>query len=343
VCKGQRSEGRRALVCIGGHVAGGGPVRGNTTQTGQGKASLSLSARLDLPTRDKGGSGEGMDAPGAVGASSLVRQGITQQKRRSFEACQDAGWLRGECQHGTIRWVRLACKRRACPTCGDHRRRLIAWRIARGIDVLGGQGGAGWFVGTTFFTEVEKRAAVKVQGKFVRWLRKRLGPELEYAATWEITRAGRLHLNLVLAPWRYVPQGVLSAAWHRFGGGKVVWIKRVGGGVGVEAAKAREGLGGYLSKWEQIVNTGRGVAWSRGWPPLPATPWAGRKGEITWAWRQELSWEVIIFEIERDRDYWREISPGEWRFRYGEECFCFERVGADQERKVARVDVARPG
>jgi len=202
---------------------------------------------------------------------------------------------------------------------------LIAWRIARGIDVLGGQDGGAWFVGT-FARDVDKATAVKVQGKFVRWLRKRLGCQVEYAATWEVFKSGRLHLNLVISPWRYVPQKVLSAAWRRFGGGKVVWIQRVGGGVGVEAAKSRQGVGGYLGKWEQMVLVGRGVAWSKGWPKLPESPFAQRQGEITWSWVGGLEDESRNFEYERGLGWWREVSPGEYAFRLGEECECFERA-----------------
>lgn len=201
---------------------------------------------------------------------------------------------------------------------------MIAWRIARGIDQLGGEGGAAWFIGT-FVIDVDKSRAVKVQRQFVKWLRRELGYQVEYAATWEVMRSGRLHLNLILAPWRYVPQALLSAKWEGFGGGPVVWVQRVGGGVGVEAAKAREGIAGYLGKWEQLVKSGRGVAYSKGWPKLPEGPWSGRLGEISWSWVGGLSQEATMFWYEEQMGYWREDSPGEYRFTLGEECSCFER------------------
>ena len=53
--------------------------------------------------------------------------------------------------------------------------------------------------------------------------------------------------------------------------------------MGVEAAKSREELAGYLGKWEQMVMTGRGVAYSKGWPKLPENPFLGRKGAISWS------------------------------------------------------------
>jgi len=115
--------------------------------------------------------------------------------------------------------VKLACKRRDCEVCGELRRRLIAWRIARGIDILGQGEGAAWFVGT-FGYDISKKAAVKVQRQFVKWLRRRFGYQVEYAATWELIRQGRLHLNLILAPWQYVHYKPLSRKWRDFGGGK---------------------------------------------------------------------------------------------------------------------------
>lgn len=253
-------------------------------------------------------------------ASAPGKDGAAQK----LGVCPDGSWLRGSCEHGASRWVRVPCKRRGCPVCGELRRRLIAWRIAEGIDALGqGQGGA-WFVGT-FAKDVAKADAVKILRQFIKWLRKELGYRVEYAATWEVTRAGRLHLNLVLAPWRYIPQKALSRAWRRVGGGPVVWVQRVGGGVGVEAAKAREGIGGYLGKWEQMVKSGRGVAYSKGWPKLPENAWAGRRGEISWRWVGGLGEEAAMFGYERDLGYWREVAPGEWAEADGETCDCFER------------------
>jgi hypothetical protein len=43
-------------------------------------------------------------------------------------------------------------------------------------------------------------------------------------------------------------------------------------------------LASYLGKWEQMVMTGRGVAYSKGWPKLPENPFLGRKGAISWSW-----------------------------------------------------------
>lgn len=255
----------------------------------------------------------------------LLASPLEQSTAFSFNPCPDAGWMVGVCEHGTTRWVRLACKRRTCPVCGDTRRRLIAWRIARGIDYLGGKEGAGWFVGT-FSHDISKKAAVKVQGKFVQWLRRDMGIPVQYAATWEVTKSGRLHLNLVLAPWEYVPKKLLGAKWQAFGGGPVCWIKRVAAGVGVEAAKAQEGMGTYLAKWEQMVLNGKGATYSKLWPKLPSNPMAERQGKIYWRFHSDYHVEPRLFWYEVELGYWCQASPIEFRKVDPEPCSCFERI-----------------
>ena len=277
-------------------------------------------ARRCLLQVEGSGIQEGSKSVVVAEGSRLQARGAASAEVR--EPCPDSGWLRGVCEHGATRWVRLRCKRRSCPVCGRDRRRMIAWRIARGLDILGGEDGGAWFVGT-FARDIDKKTAIRVQAKFVRWLRQGQ-PGLQYAATWEVTSVGRLHLNLVLAPWRYVSQGKLSEAWQRFGGGKVVWVQRVGCGIGVEAAKSRDGIGGYLGKWEQMVMSGRGVAYSKTWPKLPQNPFLGRKGVIQWSWKGDLTPEARNFEYERLLGHWAEVLPGEFRFRYGDGCDCFE-------------------
>jgi len=299
-------------------VSGGGlpGAAVSAEDRGGGGVAIAASPSPRFYPRQTTNSGGG----GGASVPSLVRQGITQPNEyEKSEICPNAGWLEGRCEHNEVRWVKLFCKRRGCPVCGKLRRRLIAWRVSYGLEVLGD---GGWFVGT-WAADVGKVEAVKNQNKFVRWLRKRLGYRVEYAAVWEVTKAGRLHLNLVLAPWAYIPQSELSAAWQRFGGGKVVWIERVGYGVGKEVAKLNEKLGNYMAKFEQAVEEGRGINYSRGWPKLPDNPMK-RKGKISWRWVGNLTPEAAIFEGELKVGYWREVFPGEYAFSCGERCDCFD-------------------
>jgi len=239
---------------------------------------------------------------------------------------------------------------------------MVAWRIANGLDILGGPDGGGWLVGT-FARDVTKVEAIRTVSKFVRWLRDGHGlykevvrrrmdrferqcgrkpdreekarirsgvrvslrRDIEYSCTWELQRSGRLHCNLIMAPWRYIHYTRLEAAWRRFGGGSTS-IYRVGRGIGDEAAKARQEIGDYTSKLYQMVMYGRGVAYSRGWPKLPEAPFGGRKGDISWHWAGDLTEEAVLFWYERELGYSYEVSPGEWKSSDPEVCDCFELV-----------------
>ena len=309
------------------------PPRGVAGQVEVERTSGSASGAPAVAVTDEG-QGAGCESPascrlqhlgGGAVLPSLVGIGHNSTKHiAKIDTCTNAGWLRGQCKHGTTRWVKLSCKRRDCPVCGEHRKRLIAWRIQLGIERLGGELGAGWFVGS-FAYDIEKKQAVKVVGKMVRWLRKTTGVHFEYASTWEVTKAGRLHVNIIMAPWCYIPQSKLSVAWQRFGGGKRVWIERVGAAVGSEVAKAgRERIGNYVAKWDQMVPAGRGVTYSKGWPRLPSAPAPVRQGVIAWRWVGSLELEEILFRDELNYlGLWCEVAPGEYASVWGEECGCF--------------------
>lgn len=262
---------------------------------------------------------------GGGGSPSLVGYCITQQKHVDSDkekTCPDGRWSVGNCRHGTTRWVYIPCKRRTCPICGVKRRKRIAWRVAEGVDRLAP---AAWFVGT-FSYDIEKKQAVKVQAKFVRWVREYVGHKVEYAATWEETKRGRLHLNMVLAPWSFIPQKLLSEKWERFGGGKRVWIESVGSEVGNEVTKSKWQVANYFAKFEQMVLEGKAATYSKGWPQLLAAAQVKRKGEITWSsWGGTFDDETRVFLSELKLHYWREIREREYAFLF-ESCDCFDVV-----------------
>lgn len=242
--------------------------------------------------------------------------------------CPDANWLMGQSREGDIRWSRTGCKRRGCPVCGGKRKRKIAFRIGLGIRMLGRGEGAGWVVGT-FAKDLEKPEAVKILGKFMRRVRKESGVKVEYAVTWELHKKGGLHVNILMIPWVYVPHKVLVKWWVRYGGRKRLSIKRVGAGIGVEAAKAKREArkyGNYVAKFDQMVREGRGVSYSKGWPKLPEQgPVLERKGEVTWTFRDKYSIEAMNFRYERSKGYWKEVGKGEFGFMSGEKSDSFER------------------
>lgn len=218
--------------------------------------------------------------------------------------------------------------------CGVVRKRRIAWRVQYGLETLGH---GAWFVGT-FDWDIPKKEAVKVQNKFIQWLRRDEGYKVEYAATWELTAKGRLHLNLVLAPWRYVSQRVLSDKWVTFGGGMVVWIERVQQerAIANEAIKMYSKLGNYLAKFEQQVKEGRGITYSRGWPKPPDNP-LHRRGHIRWVWLDNSYDEAERFETEIEDGIHTEVLPGEYAVLENTPCSCFDFCLYHKPQKIPPV------
>ena len=273
------------------------------------------------PWDEVGGLGAG-DMPSLDGVSQYLR--LPVESSLDYKVCPHAGWLFRKCEHGTVRPTKLNCKRRGCEVCGPLRRKRIAYRVENGIEMLAPVAGAGWLV-ATWERDVPKSEAVRTKNRMVEWLR--LGqPDLECATIWEVTAAGRLHVNLVMAPWSYVPQSALSDAWQYFGGGQNVWIKRVGSGVAFEVAKSsRRRIGDYLAKVDQMVQTGRGVSYSRGWPELPVPPKVELQGShFTCEWVGRFDPRDVMLRQEIGLGLWAEDHPGEWKWRLGEECSCFE-------------------
>lgn len=258
--------------------------------------------------------------------------------------CRRGRWVRGRCvAHGKRRMVYIPCKRRDCEVCGPAGRYRIAERVAYGLrelaPVLGRDRdgryirGAAWLV-LTWGRDIPKSGTVRPLGRFVEWVRKRLGERLggrvEYVCTWEHQQSGRWHLNLVMAPWAYIPQREISEAWQRFGGGKVVWVEwvRDEGAMGAEISKAKRKrigtLAGYISKLEQSAREGRRVSFSRGWPKPEGCE---RKGAIEWRVLEEGDVELTAFLSERELGWWVEVAPGEWVDVAGGVCDCFEPLG----------------
>jgi len=224
--------------------------------------------------------------------------------------------------------VLAPCKKRTCAVCGPKGRYEIAKRIAYGVRQ---HWPCSWQILTFDTEEAEecewKRKAVRKLSKYVAWLRKQQ-PGLQYAATYELTQRGRLHINLIIGPWRYIPQRLLQKRW-----GAQMWVERVkdSESIGRETAASYspESLGKYLAKLEQSVpeEWGRRVSFSKGWPKLPKEP-VQRKGEITWRqeWQLERV-EVDRFEVEKERGWWREVSIGEWQpLLLPHDCDCFDLV-----------------
>jgi hypothetical protein len=239
------------------------------------------------------------DSPGTGGRGSrnlLVNNQRNSAALTRLNGCKGAKWVRVRCEkHGNVRYVRVRCKRRDCEYCGPLGRWALAERISQGVRHYQTSGAwVAWLV-LTFAQDVDKRTAVRRLGRFVRVLRARIG-HFEYAATYELTERGRLHVNLVLGPWKWVDSAVLRSMWRaRLSVAAVQDDKKIGREVA--ASYSPESLGGYLCKLEQSVprGWGRRVSFSRGWPGrrvvrerLDGLTWSpvgdAARAVIEWGW-----------------------------------------------------------
>lgn len=184
-------------------------------------------------------------------------------------------------------------------------------------------GNAAWIVGT-FAHDVTKEQAVLTQQHFIRWIRRDMGQDVEYAAVWELTKKGRLHLNLLLAPWSYIPQAKLARKWETYGGGPILWVERVDQAITTELTKSYAKLANYMAKFDQMVLTGRGICYSKGWPKLPEVNRYHRKGHILWFYRPDGDIDTDELEQDIKFGFWQETLPGEYAILAQDDCDCFE-------------------
>lgn len=252
----------------------------------------------------------------------LYSQRITPQEVTDEGAvrCPFPRWIRGECDdHGSKRWLTVGCKARDCASCGSAGRRRIAERLAWGCRTFMERGiRVGWLV-LTYRRDTSKNEAVRDLGAFIRRLRKRHG-RFEYAATYELTKAGRLHINLLIPGWTYIRKRTLDRLWGQ--GHTWVEIVRTDQTIGKELAAdySPEALGGYLAKLYQAVprNWKRRVSYSRGWPKLPDP---AKVTGVTWT----PDPSVLNCESEVRQGLLFEVSPNLFRPRLGSGvCECFD-------------------
>jgi len=273
-------------------------------------------------------SGDRLDAPETPpegGAAAAVPPSLVTPPHKSTETppsnCPNARWLVGDCEHGQQYWTLIPCKRRDCVECGIRGRRKIARRIAYGVRKLWP---CAWMVLTFKKGEIDDHSTAdsrKRLSAFIRWLRVKR-PGLAYAATYERTMAGTLHINLLVGSWVAVPQVDIERAW-----GRRVWIAwvRDEGAVSAEAAKtySPESLGNYVSKLDQAVQQGRRVSFSRHWPVEPA-----EKLRAKIRWRLPDALEQNTFNNLWRLGWVQALAPDLWRRLDGQwtACVCSEVV-----------------
>lgn len=239
----------------------------------------------------------------------------------------------------------MSCKRRGCEVCREMRRLNIAARVSYGLERLGGegkQGGGAWQV-LTFDRAIDKRTQNRISNQFIQWLKRYMkrvhNLDIEWVKVWERHRSGRLHLNLLISPWRYIPQGLLARKWHTLGGGLTTWVERVGRGSGAVARASRYKVGLYFGKYDQMVLAGKGFTYSKGWPRIPVDHHR-RCGVIKWSYVGNVSVEGILHWYETELGNWVEVAAGEYAEPGAPKCGCFEflpSAASSARRMMARL------
>jgi len=100
---------------------------------------------------------------------------------------------------------------------------------------------------------VDPKRSIRVCSEFVSinrawnklrsWLRRRYG-DFEFLRVLEVTKAGRPHLHVLIAGIKWIPQSELSQVWYSYGGGRVVYVRRIRGA----SIKARAYVLKYVNK-----------------------------------------------------------------------------------------------
>ena len=255
--------------------------------------------------------------------------------------CEQWRSIRGNCSHGSRRWLYVRCKRRDCTGCSKVRQWQHASRIANGIRSLGVETCA--FIVLTYADARSahpefKEEAVRLENSFIRWLRseqRKLGNNrMEYAKTWEIQpKSQRLHTNIVVGHWLKMDQKEIAARWQKSGIGgwiTVEWI-RDDEAVSREATKAQspDGLGAYLTKVEQMVpeDWHRAISFSKNFPRLTVEAAPERMGEIKWESERDFGpGELMAYLHEKSLGWWLETEKGSGEFydvAKPEDCNCF--------------------
>ena len=289
--------------------------------------------------------------------NSAERQGLTQPTTENDVdkkyPCEQWRSIRGNCSHGSRRWLYVRCKRRDCAGCSKVRQWQHASRIANGIRSLGVETCA--FIVLTYADARSahpefKEEAVRLENSFIRWLRseqKKLGNNrMEYAKTWEIQpKSQRLHTNIVVGHWMKMDHKEISKRWQASGIGgwlKVSWV-RDDEAVSYEATKAQspdglkifkpqspDGLAEYSTKIDQMVpeDWHRAISFSKNFPKLTVEAAPERMGEIKWESERDFGpGELMAYLHEKSLGWWLETEKGSGEFydvAKPETCNCFD-------------------
>lgn len=166
-----------------------------------------------------------------------------------------SGWLLDKCDHENYRWIPLFCHGWKCPICRPRNLKTTTARLCLAYRAAAASGVTLKFVTLTYRNDVTRQQVRRSLQHLVQSFR-RQGKVFEYARFPEYTKAGRIHLHLVvLAPFIY--QLDLSEAWRIASQGSyIVDIRRIW---------SDKQLAAYVTKYVAKQPAGK-ITYSRNFP-----------------------------------------------------------------------------
>jgi hypothetical protein len=162
--------------------------------------------------------------PSAVPSLDPERDNSTPPADLSKLHCHHPrGWIRAECEHGSIIAIPMACGH--CDACIRRRAARHAMRAAYGVE-------HGEKAAMLTLTSLPGTPWSKIMRAFQTLIRRfrSNSPALQYASFKEEgAEHGMRHLHVMLVGWDYVAQATISRLWKERTGASHVWIFRVDG------------------------------------------------------------------------------------------------------------------
>jgi hypothetical protein len=123
-------------------------------------------------------------------------------------------------------FVKLGCKRWACPDCGPKRARLLK----NAIITKATEKGLNRFITLTLNPKAcsAEESAPYIREcwrKFRTYLKREYGVTVSFISVVELHKSGYAHLHILVN--RYISHNWLKSNWESVGGGQMVWIKYV--------------------------------------------------------------------------------------------------------------------
>ena len=196
---------------------------------------------------------------------------------------QPKGWVRVECDHGSVMWRPMRCRK--CEGCWESRRAGHRHRIM----LAPGDRSHMLFVTLTSLPGSTWEMLGRKWSSLMVAIRAKYGPTEYVCAKDAGPKTGMKHFHAVLAGPAFIDQEWLSERWKARTGAYVVWVERPHpSGDGWDVDSLAYELAKYCASGERQGGR-RMVNYSKGWPKQErcATTVTGKEPTLFWAARTE--------------------------------------------------------